>query len=171
MIRLTLDDLLNYGRVGPLALGDPMSKIDAIEGLAAGLDGVSRDGDGSLIGAYYRFGDFEIHCSRMDPARGLEIVLFVLCPGQSEGIVQGDGVFDIECRGVLYLQKIDDVLDKLRDFSISRSARRVPPEMQSYQVGSFGIALFVDEDDSTTVFTQFEVTKLRDNPADSSVHG
>lgn|GEM_PF-5329034 len=171
MIKLTLEHLLNHGRVGPLALGDPKSKIDAVEALAAGFDGESRDCDGSLIGARYRYGDFEIHCSRMDPARGLEIVLFVLCPGQSEGIVQGDGVFDIECHDILYLQKIDDVLDNLRDFSVSRSARRVPPEMQSYQVGRFGAALFVNEDDSATVFTQFEVTNLWDNPSDSSVQG
>lgn len=159
MIRLTLDDLLNHGRVGPLALGDPMSKIDAIEGLAAGLDGISRDENDAPLGAYYRFGGFEIHCANWKEGDGLEIFLFVLDPwGTTTELVDGGGCFQIDCLDIRTGQDVEFVLSRLKDFSICRSSRRAPPEMQIYEVGCFGSALFIEEDDSTTSFTQFEVS-------------
>lgn len=159
MIRLTLDDLLNHGRVGPLALGDPKSKIDAIEGLAAGLQGAYPAKDGTPLAAYYRFGDFEIHCGSWKAGDELEIDLFVLQLGHlKEGWdVDGDAVFDVESLGIRTGQDVDFVLSRLKDFSICRSSRRAPPEMQAYDVGRYGTALFIEEDDSTTWFTQFEV--------------
>lgn len=136
MIRLTLEDLLNHGRVGPLALGDPKSKIDAIEGLAAGLQGAYPDKDGMPLAAYYRFEDFEIHCGSWKSGDALQIDLFVLQLGHlKEG-------WDPDGGGV---------------FSVCRSSRRAPPEMQIYDIGRYGTALFIEEDDSTTWFTQFEV--------------
>lgn len=159
MIRLTLEDLLNHGRVGPLALGDPKSKIDAIEGLAAGLQGAYPDKDGMPLAAYYRFEDFEIHCGSWKSGDALQIDLFVLQLGHlKEGWdPDGGGVFDIECLGIRTGQDMNFVLSRLSAFSVCRSSRRAPPEMQIYDIGRYGTALFIEEDDSTTWFTQFEV--------------
>ncbi len=157
MIRLTLEDLLNHGRVGPLALGDPKSKIDAIEGLATCWN-EARIGDGKLRAGWYRMGDFEIHCFQ-ERSSEPEAFLFVLSPGNEETgrRPKGGGIFSINCRGIRNGQDISKVLNRLSDFSIARSRRRPPPEMQIYDVGRYGTALFLEEDDTTTWFTQFEV--------------